>query len=395
VGYAFNNILAQYLLSSSMKKYNFLLGIALALASCGNNTQLAFTGKAPGLDNAVFAVKDVQGNNIVGENIVNGAFAAKTILENTGYGTMSFNKNGDKNKNEFEVYLEPGDYSIEVDGAHPANYPKITSPSVIQKELSAYYILRDELGGSAVANFSALDAKANTVDAKKITAQEYRALLDKLSDARLKLEEIKFDALKKYVETNPQSTIPAHIMAGLEFKNDPAAYKAIYDKFSAAAKATDEGKELGEKLGLLMKVQPGSTAPEIAGTTPDGKTFDAKKLDKKLYLVDFWKAGNDLSRSNHNEIRDQFLNSLGKQGVGFISISMDDKRDWWIKAIADDKVTWPQYSDLKGNKSANGQNWMIPKIPCYFLVDGQWKIVERDVDFARVETSIRSYLAKH
>ncbi len=378
-----------------MKKYNILLAATLLLTACGNNTELTFTGKAPGLSNAVFAVKDAQGNSLIGENITGGAFAGKTILENTGYGRMSVNKNGDKNNNEFEVYLEPGAYTVEVDANKLSNYPKVTSPSSIQKELSAYYATRDELGSSAVAAFNELDGKANSVDAKKITAQEYRDLLDRLSKARLRLEEIKFDALKNYAQANPQSSITAHIRSELEFKNDPAAYKAIYDNLSSAAKNSDEGKALGEKLNMLMKVQPGSTAPGIAGTTPDGKTFDPKALDKKIYLVDFWKAGNDLSRSNHNEIRDQLMKHLNMSKVGFISISMDNKKDWWTKAIADDKVTWPQYSDLKGNDSANGTNWMIPKIPCYFLVDDNWKIIERDVDFARAETSIRTYLDKH
>ena len=52
---------------------------------------------------------------------------------------------------------------------------------------------------------------------------------------------------------------------------------------------TPEGTEEGDKLGDLVKLMAGATAPPLAGKTLDGKTFDPKSLNKKVILVEFWR----------------------------------------------------------------------------------------------------------
>jgi hypothetical protein len=376
-----------------MKLY-YLLAVALLAAGCNKPSRLTISGKAAGLNNAVFSVTDVAGENIVGENITNGAFSGDVMLEHPGYGSFSINQNGAEQKNVFEVYLEPGKYDVDVDAAKLNDYPKITSASKIQQELSAYYALQNEMSGEAAKVVNVYNKKAKTIDPAAVSAQEYRELLNRLADANVKLEEVKLEALKAFVAKNPESTVTAHLMNNLDYKAAPAAFNNLYSKLSTEAKNSDEGKEIGAKLALLMKLLPGAVAPTISGTSPDGKKFDAGKLDKKLYVVDFWKAGNDLSRKNHKDMMEGVMRNYSGKQVGFISISLDNKHDWWTKAIADDHLTWPQYSDLKGNESENAKNWMITTIPMFYLVDGKWRVVARDVEFSRLDFNIKESLNK-
>ena len=368
--------------------------MALVAAGCNKPPHITFNGKVPGLNNAVFLVTDAAGNGVIGDNIANGAFKKDTLLENKGYGTLSINRNGVEGTNEFEVYLEPGEYTIEADAAHLERYPKISSVSQIQKELSAYHVLQDDVSSNAEFLVKQLQEKIKNFKAYMGGNAEYANLQRRLNIATANVNGVKLKAFKDFLTQYPNSVMAPHAMEDLDYTSDPAAYNELYQKLSSAAKNTDEGKRVGEKLSKLMKVLPGANAPAIAGTTPDGKAFDQTKLDKKIYVVDFWKAGNQVSRINHQDMLKGIINNVSTKNVGFISVSLDNKRDWWTKAITDDGLTWPQYSDLKGNESANATNWVITTIPTFYLVDGKWRILERNVQFHNLEKSINEHLKK-
>jgi peroxiredoxin len=179
-----------------------------------------------------------------------------------------------------------------------------------------------------------------------------------------------------------------------DYESDPIFYNKIYQKFTPAVKATEDGKEIGDKLSKLVKLVPGHEAPAIEGKLINGKAFDPKSMHKKIFLIDFWRAGNQVARINHAEIK-TMLKDFGKSGFEVISVSMDTKKDWWTTAVDEDKITWTQVSDLKGDDSPNTQNWSVTRLPRYDLVDGNWQMIERDVSFGQVYLDVEQYLKKH
>ena len=354
-----------------MKKYLLLFTAAVMAAGCTKLPHISFSGKVSGLNNGVFLVTDSAGLSVAGQNVTDGTIKVDTVLENQGYGTLAINKNGSKDY-PVEVYLQAGQYTVEADAAHLDRYPKITSSSPIQTELTAYYMLQDEMA-----------------------QKRYKNPMSQLSASDGDIDKLKLDVFKAFVQKYPNSVAAAHLMADVNYGNDIEAYYNIFNKLSPAAKNSSIGQGIGKRLGLMMKLLPGASAPDIAGTAPDGTKFDRAKLDKKVYILDFWKAGNQVSRLNHQEIVNGIANHVDSKKVGFISISLDTKRDWWTKAIADDHLNWPQYSDLKGNESANAELWAITKIPTYYILDSKWRVVERDVTMTRLEFTINDYLAHH
>ncbi|WP_345953574.1 hypothetical protein [Mucilaginibacter sp. PAMB04168] len=355
-----------------MKRIYYLFAAAVFIAGCNTKLpKIAFSGNVTGAKDAVIIVTDADGNNIAGQNITNGSFKMDTVFENPGYGKVSIKQTGSDDY-PMEVYLEAGHYTLEADAAHLDRYPKITSSSAIQNELTAFYTIQDELSLKA-----------------------HHKVVGKLEPGETDIDRLKLKAFRQFINKHPNSTAATHIMLGLQYERDVQPYYEIYNKLSQAAKSSEEGKFVGKKLAGMMKLLPGAKAPDIAGTTPDGAKFDKTKLDKKVYVLEVWKAGNQISRMNHKDIIDGMLKNLDNKKAGFIGISLDSKRDWWTKAIADDKVTWPQYADLKGDESANAQQWAINKIPTYYVLNGKWEIIERDASFSRLEFIVRDYLAHH
>jgi hypothetical protein len=352
-------------------------------------------GKAPGLKNAVFTLTDAKGATVAGVNINDGTFKADAMLENPGYGSLSIAKNGSSDKNDFEIYLEPGDYTLEADANHLGTYPKITSASKIQKELSEYYEIYNKVNADTHQELEQAHAALNSRRAQALAKDAYIALINRVNIAEQKEDKAKFTAFETFVKQYPQSVTAGHLMAKVNVESDPMAYNKIYQNLSSEARNSEEGKVIGLKLSKLVKLLPGAIAPGIAGTTPDGKKFDPSKLDKKGYIIDFWRAGNQVSRKNHMDMINVLQkDKYGKQ-FGIISISLDSKRDWWTTAITGDQMTWPQYSDLKGDESVNAENWMITTIPSYYVLDGKWRIVERNIPYNNLLFTVTDYAKKH
>jgi hypothetical protein len=225
--------------------------------------------------------------------------------------------------------------------------------------------------------------------------EAYNALLVKLSAANAKMFQNNLAALRQFLKQYPNSEVSAHLMSKLNYEDDPVTYYNIYKTLTPAARNSDDGKEVGDKLKQLVKLVVGAKAPEIYGKMPDGKPFDPKTLNKKYILIDFWRAGNDFSRKNH----ERMINLLGqlkdKGELGIVSISLDTRKDWWTTAIKDDHMTWPQVADLKGDDSPNATNWSISTIPTYYLLDSNWKIVERNIDMGNVTFEVDDYMRRH
>jgi len=375
-----------------LKKY-ILIFAATLLTACGNPNIIEFDINAPGLNDATFIVKTDNGKDAFGGNVVNGKCIVKSSLEAEGFYTFDIVKNGAKKHDSFEIFLEPGKYIINVDAKHLDSYPSVVSDSKRQQELSAYHNLVTQLSKGFKTEADSL----NTELIKKgdhLDRDRFNALNQKLSNARDKARSTSFSALEQFIKSNPNSEFAARFMEEQEYRSQPAKYYALYQQMGAQAKNSAEGKMIGDALSHLVKLLPGQTAPPINGKTFDGKTFAQISAGKKVFLIDFWRAGNSFSRTNHNDILNVY-DELKKKGLEVISVSLDSKADWWTTAVKDDKLPWPQMADLKGEDSPNIVNWGISKVPTYDIVSGDWKLVATDVTLGELSLTLSEYIEKH
>jgi len=60
--------------------------------------------------------------------------------------------------------------------------------------------------------------------------------------------------------------------------------------------------------------------------------------------------------------------------------------------MRDDKLTWPQVSDLKGTDSPNFDNWAISSFPVYYLLNGDGHILEPNLQFSEIKIVVDKHL---
>ena len=63
--------------------------------------------------------------------------------------------------------------------------------------------------------------------------------------------------------------------------------------------------------------------------------------------------------------------------MDIVGLSFDNKKEAWVKAIADLKMPWTHLSDLKGWQTVASEVYSVNSIPDNLLIDPQGKIVAR------------------
>ncbi|MEA3317035.1 MAG: TlpA disulfide reductase family protein [Bacteroidota bacterium] len=130
-----------------------------------------------------------------------------------------------------------------------------------------------------------------------------------------------------------------------------------------------------------QNLEEGDKAPNIIQNSFNGDEFDLSELKGKMVLIDFWASWcKPCRKENPNivEIYKEYKDESFKNGEGFtiLSVSLDFKKENWIKAIKNDKLEWPYHvCDFKGWRNAAGVKYNVKSIPTSYLIDGKGIIV--------------------
>lgn len=194
--------------------------------------------------------------------------------------------------------------------------------------------------------------------------------------------------LEKLLSDNKEVLMSAFLVTIFEqdFDNHAQLFVEIRDALQQTYPNHVLVKQLQDRLRNV--VVAGMDAPEIAMKDPDGNVRKLSDLRGNVVLLDFWASWcGPCRRENPNVVK--LYQRFHDKGFEIFSVSLDNTRDAWVKAIQADGLVWPNHvSDLHGWTSSGGKTYGVSSVPNTVLIDRDGKIIARNLRGAELEKKL-------
>jgi peroxiredoxin len=186
-------------------------------------------------------------------------------------------------------------------------------------------------------------------------------------------------SLRAFLDTTGDSHAITYFISDFMAREYPYPdLEYYYDRLTPEVKAGHPGKLLRARLDKLRGVNVGGTAPDFKLPAPDGAELSLASLRGKYVILDFWASwcGPCLAEvPNVKAIYDRHHAS----GLEILGVSLDDKRDKWLDAIAKHGLNWLHVSSLAGWNCPVAKLYNVTGIPKMFLLDKDGRVLATDL----------------
>lgn len=217
--------------------------------------------------------------------------------------------------------------------------------------------------------------------------QKYSEAMQSGNEEGMKKAQIDYEAMmgnqkvyaKNFIREHPKSTV-SPLIALMQFGQEITAHDvdtlvAFLDPTVRPSVYVTELKKIADKMRIT---DIGSIAPDFTLNTPEGIPLALSSLRGKIVLVDFWASWCKPCRQENPNVVAVY-NKYKDKGFDILGVSLDREKEPWLKAIADDQLTWHHVSDLKYWQSEAAVKYGVQGIPFALLLDKDGKIIAKNL----------------
>lgn len=365
-----------------MQKLLMGLLVVGALSSCGNkgksdttavkpgDSSYTVSGKIQGLETGWVFLYNVQKNAEKPDSakIEKGSFEFKGFAAEPQLAFLGIMAADGPRQSPLALFLEPGKITVEASKDSIAKGSATGTPN--QEDLKKFNALIKPLEDKQKLLYEQYQAAATSGDAQKIGE------IQKMAEG-MEAENRAF--IQKFVKENPASYVSAFQLAQAYADNpEPAELEPLYNGLDAKVKDSHFGKIIKHSLESAKSTAIGGLAPDFTLNDVNGKPVSLASYKGKYVLIDFWASWCGPCRQENPTVVKAYTMYKPK-GFEILGVSLDDKKENWEKAIAQDKLAWTHVSDLKGWQSNAAELYGVRGIPMNYLLDKDGKIIAKSL----------------
>jgi len=366
-----------------MKRITYMIaGISLLAFTADAQNSFSITGKFTTLkeDMKVFLNYRLNDKRIADSTLTkSGAFSFKGQIGNEPIKASITLKpvNSDPSRSfiekmlrsdEQDFFLEQGTISIK--GTSTAKTALITGGKTQSEYLALQALLKPERDQAAPLREEMIPILVRTQGKGMDTIkrlQEIQKLMGPLSQEGDAKEEA-------FIKAHPDSYVSFNLVQERGGIIRPKTFEPLFNSLSTRLRNTENGKALAKKLDIVKKTAVGVKAMDFSQPDVNGKMVSLSSYKGKYVLLDFWASWCGPCRAENPNVLKAY-NEFKDKNFDILAVSLDDKKENWLKAVKDDALPWTQVSDLMGWKNQAAGFYAITAIPQNFLIDPNGVII--------------------
>jgi peroxiredoxin len=255
-----------------------------------------------------------------------------------------------------------------------------------QKNIALFY-----LEGTIRVQFDS--AGIATVSGGGIEEKSYKAFIafgrenEKKGKDALPFDKMITGFITKY----PDAYISLDLMEMFAGVIQPATFEPMYMALSPRLRNTRKAKTWKIRLEEAKKLDVGRKSLNFTLNDVHDNPVSLTSFRGRYVLLDFWASWCGPCRAANPELK-KIYNKFKSDGFDILAVSLDDKKQAWLKAIQEDKLPWRQVSDLKGSESEVAKMYNITQIPQNLLINPEGIIVGRNLTGKNLEDKLSDLL---
>lgn len=146
-----------------------------------------------------------------------------------------------------------------------------------------------------------------------------------------------------------------------------------------------------EARKIQRSLAVGTQFPNFETTDLEGKPLSLANYKGKVVLIDFWATWCGPCVQELPNVLKAYEKYHAK-GFEIIGISLDNEKEKLTSFIKEKNMPWPQSFDGKGWQSDLAAKYGINSIPATYLLDGEGKIIAKDLRGEALESALANAL---